>query len=595
MKRAASALLVAALVMGFALGGSSLPAQPPTTPSADEIQDIVFLGGPAPLLIRFHVHIDGQPFRRTWNGFVDRVWKHLDKDADGFLSPTEIERLPPPFVLFAGNGSMSPQAELVAQMAKAKPDRKFTRAQAINLFFTNQGGVPFQLEGGRNDDSSRAYFALKQEAEVLVRSGGSVAGESANDALFRALDLDQDGKLTAKEIAASAGIFATHDTDDDEMLAQGELVPRTSAGTTRVLLSGMKMSGMARPPSWLVAVNTSDRPDVLGARLFERYRPASPEAIRLAPADFARLDRDGNGSLDTAELGRFAQRPPDLAFRVRFGPSGKEAALEPLSPKPTTLSPTKERPGWILNQGGLRVIFSLATVPSKKAPPPGLLANVKSTFRNLDRDKNNYLDRREAQGSSLLRNLYTAMDKDSDGQLFEKEMLDFLTPWTEFRDQADRSCVSLASSEQSKGLFELVDANGDGRLSVRELRQLPRVLEAHDHNKDEALEKHEFPHLFSMILRQGPASSSASTAQEQELLLRRALALEATGGRQAAPAAKEPTAGPVWFRRMDRNRDGDVSRREFLGSVEEFRRVDADGDALISRDEAERFDAATRR
>ena len=49
-----------------------------------------------------------------------------------------------------------------------------------------------------------------------------------------------------------------------------------------------------------------------------------------------------------------------------------------------------------------------------------------------------------------------------------------------------------------------------------------------------------------------------------------------------------PTAGPLWFRKMDRTRDGDVSRREFLGSDEDFRKLDADGDGLISSKEAER-------
>jgi len=37
---------------------------------------------------------------------------------------------------------------------------------------------------------------------------------------------------------------------------------------------------------------------------------------------------------------------------------------------------------------------------------------------------------------------------------------------------------------------------------------------------------------------------------------------------------------------MDRNGDGDISPREFIGSAEEFRKLDLDGDGFISVAEA---------
>jgi len=56
-----------------------------------------------------------------------------------------------------------------------------------------------------------------------------------------------------------------------------------------------------------------------------------------------------------------------------------------------------------------------------------------------------------------------------------------------------------------------------------------------------------------------------------------------------------PQKGPTWFRKMDRNGDGDVSRLEFLGTRAEFDQIDTDHDGLISLDEAETHDKKTRR
>src|SRR5215831_11864613 len=81
------------------LAGSTLiaPAGQAGADSSDEIQDVVFLGE-RPLLIRFHIEIDGKPLRAVWNEAVSRVFKTLDKDGKGALTAKEIRRMPPPFL-----------------------------------------------------------------------------------------------------------------------------------------------------------------------------------------------------------------------------------------------------------------------------------------------------------------------------------------------------------------------------------------------------------------------------------------------------------------------------------------------------------------
>jgi hypothetical protein len=53
-----------------------------------------------------------------------------------------------------------------------------------------------------------------------------------------------------------------------------------------------------------------------------------------------------------------------------------------------------------------------------------------------------------------------------------------------------------------------------------------------------------------------------------------------------ATRSNSPAVGPDWFQKMDRNHDGDVSRREFLGPRDQFNRLDRDKDGLIDPDEA---------
>ncbi len=119
----------------------------------------------------------------------------------------------------------------------------------------------------------------------------------------------------------------------------------------------------------------------------------------------------------------------------------------------------------------------------------------------------------------------------------------------------------LISVLSGGGLFELLDQNHDAGLSARELRNAWGVLES--------------------------SSCTNGIHFEREKLLHRNLLIASRGYptkiRKANPYKIE------WFRLMDRNSDGDVSRREFTESTEHFVKLDQDHDGLISSTEASRF------
>jgi hypothetical protein len=177
------------------------------------------------------------------------------------------------------------------------------------------------------------------------------------------------------------------------------------------------------------------------------------------------------------------------------------------------------------------------------------------------------------------------MDRDGDGKLFEKEITAYLEQTQGLQEAASRGCVSLTVKDQGRGLFDMADANGDGQLGLREMRQMVKLIDQLDRDGDGQIGEGEIPHKYRLDVRQGPANGTPFAAP--------VAVVRTFGVREPAPA---PTGrGPMWFRKMDRNRDGDVSRREFLGTDEEFRRIDTDGDGLISAPEAERADKLFRK
>src|SRR5262249_21668884 len=90
-------------------------------------------------------------------------------------------------------------------------------------------------------------------------------------------------------------------------------------------------------------------------------------------------------------------------------------------------------------------------------------------FKGADTNKDNCLDMQEAQKSPYrfyLEPLVRLADRDGDGKVTLKELDSYL----DLLDKGVGCTTNLTINNNGRGLFAILDANGDGQLGLRELR-----------------------------------------------------------------------------------------------------------------------------
>jgi Ca2+-binding EF-hand superfamily protein len=574
------------------------PGAPPAPYGA---HDFVYLGDNRPVLVRMHVEVKGQLLETRWNEFIGGLFHDLDANNDGALNREEAERVLPPQVLLGGGGGTfvvravgfppNGRQVLFADL-DANKDGKVSRDE-LARYYRGNGFAPFQFRGG-ND--------INMQGAVRLRFAGQpepMTPEAINQALFSLLDTNKDGKLSREELAAGPARLAKLDSNDDEMIDVNEMNPNAipESDLAGAVFAVVDNSGsMAGNTEAFVPVGTPEANKELAKRLLAKYgTKGKPRPQKLTRADlgldeatFTALDADDDGSLDAEELARFAQRTADLEVKAQLG---KVRGLEMVHTKDARTSlADRVRSGpdgsLGLDMGATRV--ELAITGDSGGMGGALRQQYLAVFKQADRDNNGYLDMDEAQRTPFFGGLFKMIDRDGDGKIFEKEVVAYLDRTERLQESAADCCVSLSASPVGNGLFDLLDTNRDRRLSVRELRQMAQLIGRLDRDGDGQVGRDEIPRTIRLALRKGPAGGSVSFPGN--------VVFVGDGGAMMNNGpVREPSDGPRWFRKMDRNHDGDVSRREFLGTDEEFRRLDADGDGLISAAEANRADQLLRK
>ncbi|MBI3860886.1 MAG: EF-hand domain-containing protein [Planctomycetia bacterium] len=543
-------LAVLGAVLGLCMSlrpAGGAPADEPADPDRD-VHNLVLLAPEHPVFLQIRVQVDGHGLKSVRAAYAAKIVANYDKDGDGLLDREEAKNVPP-LVKSPTTRDTVAIAERWEAVDTDPADDKVS-VDELAAYIDRVFGNPFEL---------------------TIKPQRATQGVD----LFSLLDLNRDGRLSREELAAATTTLRKLDLDEDETFSIDELQPFRNPQIPQAPMP-VAAQGADQP---FIDLADEQGLEKIAEQLMKRYgdpesaKGLSRESLHIAEAAFAAADADGNGSLNTAELAAFLKHPaPHLVVEAQLpqktqGRPKLAMIDDPLRAATADAKTARAGDKLALSVGGVGLQMQAVANRSTLSDSRAMIKTTK--FKTADADKNGYLSEGEFGALGLPGAEFKSVDRDGDGMVTLEEVLAYIDQ----ESASSQSRVELTVSHDGKSVFEVIDANHDRRISRRELVHAFDQLRSFDRNADECITSVELAGRFKADLGLGKPVLFRTAGGGQR-------------GDATAPAVVAPTSGPEWFRKMDRNRDGDVSLREFLGPPALFKKLDLDGDGLISAEEA---------
>ncbi len=522
----------------------------------NSIERFLLLLPGGPVIVEATMTIDGQPYQVRRETLIDEMLAVADTDGDG--KPTWVEALAAPrFTLGRVRFANEQQQQQYRAGLDKNSDGIVDRVE-VRRFIAQYSQGPAFVVGGLGGGG--------RGGAIVVSNGQLLGGGTGSTEARGLIDEDGDGTLSPAEIEQAGDRLKSRDADDNDLLYAAELGGTAAGG------GAYRVVASAPGPQMQVAQNAvllgpEIKADSLFAALQQKYRtdddgPIEAAAFSAVAALFEQLDVNKNSRLDADEVLALNTHSPHIEVTAKLGEPNAEAGL-------TVTSVADGLPQVVTTPDAARIEFPGAALQFDTKSPVQPTVNYAQTGKQYltqyDKDGNQYLEMSELPEQFVQQ--FEAWDEDRDGKVYEQEIVASYTRMMAPQLSQVRANVTASGDP----LFGILDQTGDGRLSLREMKTAPERIKTLDRDGDGRVAKDEVPESWSVAFGVGYAQYSAYRVG------------------QAGVASQSPTprdGTPEWFTRMDRNGDGDVTLREFLGGRAKFEELDTNDDGFLDAAEA---------
>lgn len=488
---------------------------------------LALLATDGPILLSFSVNADGQSLDLLGSKQTEAIAKPLLEDSSELAWDDLLDK---PLIKSGWLGNLVPdesqRGHLIAMYDTDRDDK-------VSL-----PEMPAFLSRG-----------LSRVAAIVVTEGNAESRASP----WGKLDTNGDYTLDAQEYAAVPmsilGLDRNGDRVVDAQESQADVV-QTQMGSSMLAESNM------------LQIPSDEKAHSQFAQRVMTYYTFLAELPRdqwggWTNEKWTEVDLDSNAKLSKKEIQKLVSLESDVTFRIQLASTTDDPSSKNSSGRLTIDLPS-------VNEKVDEKIKSTARWQSSSAL---FLVSVSDTYGDSLKSavrqqlqaalQNVQLQAAFRTQLQLSEGAFEVLDADQDEKLSDDEFENAWRWMTAIRN----SRVELKWNVVASPWFHLLDQDGNGRVTEVEVAEFLAKKERLDPNRDGMVTPNEIPLVVKVEV------------------LRRDSRLP-TGAMR--PSNETPAAPLTWFTAMDVNQDGTLNKAEFLGSNEDFSRLDSNFDGFIS-------------